>query len=412
MATVLYHLHPRGIGGRSAESFTSWVRRLAFRHAVPISRLLNWYVLVPLMNGRRRHQLFDAGTIGESINCRPHLTGLLVQRLEELTGVRALDRTTMLSVPRDLVLASDFRKFRAWCPTCLDVAERDAYDRLSWALVACERCPDCGTRLVDQCSSCGRRHTPWSAQATPTRCPYCGESLAARTSTTESADPVAEVIAEIIGHVQRGLELDPSSVREGMFAVAVESGGAAMLAQRLGLSPRQLRSSIAGRTTVPLGLVARVAATGERSIETLTSATLPVEFKPRGKGRGAARVDRRRILEVLEDELKRGAGLRPLTLLAKQNHWSVETVKSIAPELSAQLVRRYHDERRLMVVKRRNENRALIRRAVSDRQAAGLSVARSAVGQHIGRPWILSEPDANLAYEEALRASKRGAEAD
>lgn len=186
MSTQLFALLPQEIGTGRVESLTSYVRRLAAAHTVSPCTLLRQFVLAPRRSAyRQRHLVFEPSRATESLNGTGAGPTLVLTALENLTGVRHLERTTIAALSSGIQFRQSFRTHRAWCPECLNCQE--PFDRLVWALSISHRCVLHRVLLVDRCKRCGRQHRPLDPRATPRACPFCASDLAWGVRATEEA---------------------------------------------------------------------------------------------------------------------------------------------------------------------------------------------------------------------------------
>lgn len=176
--STLHALPPTGTGTSQVESLLSYLCRLAVSHSVSLSSLSR---RIATMAGHVFSEKYDWHLA--SINGIGEAAHNWSAALSALTGVRQLDRLTLLpwrGVVAQTGLAATSSR---WCPACLqeDLATTGVpYFRLAWDIGAVSVCVRHRMKLVNACPGCGRttaRHN--SAYVIPGWCAHahCGAFL-------------------------------------------------------------------------------------------------------------------------------------------------------------------------------------------------------------------------------------------
>jgi len=410
--TRLYVVQPLGLGTIETESLTSYVRRLAAAHVVSPSTLLRLEVLEPhRRSAGQRHQVLAPVLCTESINAARRSTRILVDALEELTGVSSVRETCLLDRDRAVCFEGAFRDFRAWCPECL--ADGTPYDRLLWSFSAIKTCVRHERSLEDRCPRprCGEPHRPWHRAASPDGCPFCGEKLDRTAGDGIHAEPAPNelVLRDLLALLLTSSAVTPDVIARGA-ATLLDGRTWAEVAQMTGVSRTTLcgirRQSLRPNVDVLLRLVV---GSGEsvadflahparrivtRLLPAVTSSTLP---------RDGMLVHPSAVRErALRDALARPEGQIPSAKhFAREHATTVDRLRKSWPDLVKALGRAFRDQERRRRAAREAQEVALVREAVFSARRNG-EASRRTVERLLGRPALFRQPHVRRAYRDAL----------
>ncbi len=199
--TRLFNLEPVGLGTAYVESLTCYIAREAAEHQVP-----SWVIvsrdIAPKMPRKTlaepsgHSDLY--GNLGPSLNGMCGTAAQVVRIMEELTGRSGLAELTMLRWKDVLAPSALVRRYRAWCPICLEewkVKGKPIYEPLLWALKETDVCVDHFVPLAMQCPKCNKVHGPLMWYSKPGYCPRCKSWLGynAFKQFPEKTDPFASI---------------------------------------------------------------------------------------------------------------------------------------------------------------------------------------------------------------------------
>lgn len=411
-ATRLYVVQPLGLGTAETESLTSYVRRLAAAHVVSPSTLLRFEVLEPhRRSAGQRHQVMAPVLCTESINGARRSTRILVDALEELTGVSRVRETSLLDRDRAVCFDGAFRDFRAWCPECL--ADGTPYDRLLWSFSAIKTCVRHERPLEDRCprKHCGEPHRPWHRSASPDGCPFCGERLDHPATGGRRPEPAAKelVLRDLLALLLTGSAVTPDMVARGAAAL-LDGRTWSEVAQMTAVSRTTLcgirRQSLRPNVDVLLRLVA---ASGESVADFLAhparrivTRRLPA-VKSSTPAQGRVLVHPSAVLErALRDALARPEWQIPSAKgFARDHATTVDTLRKSWPDLVKALGRAFREQERRRRAAREAREVALVREAVFAARRNG-EASRRTVEKLLGRPALFRQPHVRRAYRDAL----------
>ena len=187
----LAHLPPCGIGSVEVECLTSYVGRLADVHCVEVGALVRCELEDLLKRAPHRGHC-PAGLEQYAADSIAALNGVGAaaqawgEALAQVTLRSDLGRLTLFSWAAVLPPKGLLRRFRAWCPSCLNAWWQEGlpiYEPLLWTVASVGVCLHHQRPLVERCPNpaCGRA-VPWlSARARPGCCGRCGQWLGADT---------------------------------------------------------------------------------------------------------------------------------------------------------------------------------------------------------------------------------------
>ena len=410
--TRLYVVQPLGLGTIETESLTSYVRRLAAAHVVSPSVLLRLEILEPhRRSAGQRHQVLAPVLCTESINGARRSTRILVDALEELTGVSRVRETSLLDRDRGVCFDGAFRDFRAWCPECL--AEGTPYDRVLWSFSAIKTCVRHERPLEDRCPRprCGKSHRPWHRAASPDGCPFCGEKLGHLAGGGSQSEPAAteRVLRDLLALLLTGSAVTPDAIARGAAAL-LDGRTWAEVAQMTGVSRTTLcgirRQSLRPNVDVLLRLVV---ASGESVADFLAHPARRIVTRrlPAVKSsvplRGRVLVHPSAVLErALRDALALPEREIPSARRFARDHaTTVDRLRKSWPDLVKALGRAFQQQERRRRAAREAQEVALVREAVFTARRTG-GASRRTVEKLLGRPALFRQPHVRRAYLDAL----------
>lgn len=192
--TRFYPLEPIGVGTPLVEGLTGYLLRLAEAHALPVAALTEELrrcapIAPPGPGGTEKD--YPYGLLSYSANGVEESATKWARALNAATLRSDLRNLTLLAFEGFLCSLSLFRRFRAWCPACLEewrTADRSIYEPLLWSLsVACV-CPYHGQPFVSICPRCGRPMRPIMSSSRPGHCGRCGGWLGAMPAQARPED--------------------------------------------------------------------------------------------------------------------------------------------------------------------------------------------------------------------------------
>jgi TniQ len=179
--SLLYSISPIAKGSYLVESLSGYLNRVAIKHAVSVSDLIEMDVF-PIEvaadeDKRVRRRLFHASCYlmdGSESYSRPW-----VDALESATMQQGLEAMTLLPYS-GLCEGSWLRCKRAWCPQCLEAwreAGSQIYEPLLWSSKFAYRCPEHRAMLESKCCYCDRSWPPLGGWSHPGHCAWCFQWL-------------------------------------------------------------------------------------------------------------------------------------------------------------------------------------------------------------------------------------------
>lgn len=178
--STLFNLAPLGVGTPYVESLCSYIARLAIAHCLTVSILIadiisntmgKLSLSAYLSTGGSRLYQRVATFHGQS-----QTTMALVAALESLTCRNDLIHMTFLPWHDFFDGRGLFRKYRAWCPECLETWKDEQtaiYEPLLWAVGLISICPEHYCNLTEACPACNRVSYALTPSIRPGYCPKC-----------------------------------------------------------------------------------------------------------------------------------------------------------------------------------------------------------------------------------------------
>jgi hypothetical protein len=409
--TRLYVLEPLGVGTIETESLTSYVRRLAAAHVVSPSALLRLEVLEPhRLSAGQRHQSMAPVLGTESIN-GARRSRLLVDALEELTGVSRVRETSLLDRDRAVCFDGAFRDFRAWCPECL--TDGTPYDRLLWSFSAIKTCVRHDCRLEDRCprARCGKPHRPWHRSASPGGCPFCGEPLDRPAEGGRQTEPAAMelVLRDFLTLLMTGSAVTPDSIARGVIALLggrtwteVTQLTRVSRATLCGIRRQSLRPNVDVLLRLMVASGESVADFLAHPARRIVTRRLPAVSSSTLR-RGRLLVEPSTVVErALRDALARPEGQIPSAKrFAREHATTADALRKRWPDAVTALGRAFQEQERRRRATREAQEIALVREAVFTARRTG-EPSRRTVEQLLRRPALFRQPHVRRAYLDAL----------
>lgn len=176
----LFSLQPIGIKTSMIESLTSYLARLAEEHCVTVGTLIGKVVAEELGKEYLLKSSKHGGSRfyeqGGSFNGLGRQSEDMSTALYNLTG-RDTSRLT-LQYWRDLLPATDLlRKYKAWCPICLDEwkkRQQPIYEPLIWIFKAIKTCEIHNVHLEIRCPLCDAEIPILNRNTRNGYCSFCG----------------------------------------------------------------------------------------------------------------------------------------------------------------------------------------------------------------------------------------------
>lgn len=189
----LYSITPKGIGTYRVESLHSYLLRLANYHQVSVWKLLEKEAsdlftkefLKDYVKKRQTNHVHYINGCSEITEDYLNVLEILTKR-DDLINLTLLNGRGVFSTKRNIL-----KKFRAWCPVCLEEWRRcgtELYEPLIWNIKYVKFCPDHLVKLQEECSSCGKKNRMISSNQVVGYCGKCGESLGASKKIFEPMD--------------------------------------------------------------------------------------------------------------------------------------------------------------------------------------------------------------------------------
>ncbi|MED2762092.1 TniQ family protein [Bacillus thuringiensis] len=190
----LYGPCPKGIDTPFVESLLSYLIRLAEVHAVYLGDLLaceiapvleKQYLLNSIERGGNR--FYDGA---RTINGIGKNAEDMITTLEYLTGVKKLEKLTLLKFKEVFTVRNLIRKSLAWCPKCLnELLEKGfLYYPLIWCLETYNVCINHKIYLEEKCPTCNKLIPFLHRKSRIGICPYCQSYLFKPLNTLQFTD--------------------------------------------------------------------------------------------------------------------------------------------------------------------------------------------------------------------------------
>jgi len=277
----LYPLQPLFLGTPFAESFTSYITRLAATHQIPTGILLA-QELAPFIT---RYQGPNPNSLSQVFfhiffNQTGAWNGTGTMALEPILILQKLTRQPTLKyltlIPWSKVLPTRnlLRKYKAWCPLCYHEWNQlgmPIYEPLIWSISTIRICPKHQHPLMNYCPNCGQNIYLIAWNTRSGFCCRCRSWLGTACSTLESQfmnqqdvlwqSFVAQQVGELIAQAPYLIEpLNRESVADAInkCIVAVSKGNAKTFASEMYLSLTVPRDWRVGKALPQLNKLLRV----------------------------------------------------------------------------------------------------------------------------------------------------------
>ncbi len=277
----LYPLQPLLLGTPFAESFTSYITRLAATHQIPTGILLA-QELAPFIT---RYQGPNPNSLSQVFfhiffNQTGAWNGTGTMALEPILILQKLTRQPTLKyltlIPWSKVLPTRnlLRKYKAWCPLCYhdwNQLGMPIYEPLIWSISTITICPKHQHPLMNYCPNCGQNIYLIAWNTRSGFCCRCRSWLGTACSTLESQfinqqdvlwqSFVAQQVGELIAQAPYLIEpLNRESVADAInkCIVAVSKGNAKTFASEMYLSLTVPRDWRVGKALPQLNKLLRV----------------------------------------------------------------------------------------------------------------------------------------------------------
>ncbi len=176
----LYHLEPIGIGTPYVESLTSYIARLAEAHCLTPKILLEQEIDRINIKLSSQSKSFGIRQYSGEINGRGETASILISLLKELTLIKRLEWTTLVSLSEILPRKKLVKTIKAWCPFCYQDfvnQNRTLYEPLIWSVDVVKTCSIHKIPLANSCDRCKKQFPPLSSNSRVGFCPKCGQWL-------------------------------------------------------------------------------------------------------------------------------------------------------------------------------------------------------------------------------------------
>jgi len=265
---------PLGPSTPSAESLTSYIKRLADGLLVPVRRLVANHIAQGAASARGERRLwFDTSAYRSpmSLNGPTDRARAWAERLATLSGHAGVTSLTLGSWSDVLPTRAFVRPTLTYCPDCLAewaAAKDQPRELLSWAIA--DVCVHHQRRLATNCANCRRVIGGFDIfKALAGICPFCGGSLAAGHgpgSPATSADlHLARVAEELVANAARGAEVNAKRIADLIELARGVCGSANSLASTIEVSPSlvsEWRRAMVRPSFVELVRIGQVAGVG------------------------------------------------------------------------------------------------------------------------------------------------------
>jgi len=224
--SMLTPLQPIGIGTWRVESLLSYIRRLAYIHALPLGTLV--YRIVMQAMGRSAPQrgatwLLPTKTPGFSGFSES--TERMVAALESVTGYHGLQACTLLPLKRAVAEKRLTARIPRYCPQCVTEAGEleNVHGQLLWEVCIVSACPVHRVRLVSELGCpAAERQAVGRAVSLPGICRKC--CIVGKTCGSMEIEVATDIeieTASVVGELLAAVSAGPSSLSAGGFQVTL-----------------------------------------------------------------------------------------------------------------------------------------------------------------------------------------------
>ncbi len=265
-------MEPLGMGTGFRECLSSYLQRLADAYCTTPHILIR----ESIWPGVRHPMSVEADICWQSssFNTIGRIPGLWARLLSASTGIKGLERLTLMPLCGELPFRNLASNGSRWCPLCLneDLDGSTPYGRLLWNMEAVTACPKHEIRLIGQCGcSSADAVAAQRRKYLPHLCRRCGRSLGHSDLTRLEPATPGEVHRSLLIFELLGSDLfEEGSQKPGLTGVSIflqkevqRVGSAATLARMIGVSKGSFHGWVSGRHHPPLPWIVRIA---ERSL--------------------------------------------------------------------------------------------------------------------------------------------------
>ena len=410
---------PRKLGAPLQESLPSYLNGLARAHALPVAAFLSEEIVPLISSATERSSV--SNYLGKSSRFLLLGDGRACRVAAHLARLTALPQLTALVHPflaGSLGWTRDLRDHVAWCPRCFAEWSRNGeplYFPLLWAFRASRCCLCHNILLRDTCPYCGRHFSHLIGRTWEGECFGCGRSFVNESPSSapslleiESTRLVQGLVAWAAG---LAAPADFTSVLVNNLANAAAAvGGGKPLSRKIGRSPVAVGFWLRRKQSPTLGSLLRLSLVFGIPLEDWLSVVLgldrfqnvgPVPENVVWLSDRTTALPSGRVEEMLRSSLDDPADPPPsLFALARSIPVSPSHLYRRFPKLVASIVKRH----RVYSAKRKAEYSTeladLVRSAIVERHAQGLSVTPDSALKHLGSRWTLSRRRLRAVFRE------------
>lgn len=440
----LAHLEPIGVGTPLVESLTSYISRLAETHSLKLSTLFQFEILPhldkPYLLAGNKDDLYT-GTFSfwrvknlfEAINGLSDTSIRFVAALEHLTKRRDLKHLTLLNWINVLTPHTLLRRYKLWCPDCLEVwrtSKQPIYDPLLWNINEVKICSIHQKGLVSSCPHCNNQACLLGTKSRAGHCPVC-EKWLGKSNNNDSTyvNPAGaeldfqlwaiENVGEILAKGPALQSLYPQSNLDKSISTIIDCCYEGVI-QKLATAMGKSKSSVWGWKTGAhrpslreILIICYITGTSlsdflasEGSIKSCLF-TLPRYSNMKSSTKIMARP--RKVTDVEDVRLKLKKYMRadieptPMTQVAEQIGYGLKVLRKEFPELCKQISERYLSHRKAVSKKKRSDFIDEITSAVFHLHSIGQPITRDRIANHLNKP----EYGNNPLVCGPMRAAKR-----
>ena len=431
--TMLFSLHPIGIGTAGCEGLTSYIVRLAREHSLPLRRFVSRLLFGAAPEQQPRCDATFFRRYAATINGVGPYAQRFAQALNAGTGRTDLELLTLR--PWRQLLPSNGTKltslWRRWCPECMSPEEEasfaapglaGSYLPLAWSIASVQTCSRHGIPLVDRCPHCARLQPAIPRVADFVHCDLCRRALAlphcshTEPSAQNVSPPASLAVAEEL--ISLNAAIDPDAVHRRWTdtvsrRIAEMGCDRATLCRRVGLNPRAMNAWMTRGTGVSIDALIKVLGGLQMSVLDVFGSMDPAARQSSAAGeRPPCKTSVRREHHSLEVRA-RAASLLDQAVAANQPQMLREIAATLGtstgfirywhPQKVVHLRSRHLEIQRTERLSRLERHRREVEAAVERLKANGVFPGRKAVEAAVrARGASLIQPRNYAAYRLAL----------